>query len=189
MKVWKYGSMQVCNYSSTRSLGAHWAPTSSWRPIGPAFCPFFDFVLAHQQQRSTRVTFFNYETRMRLSSIQSCRWRRDENFLTLNLRLRDEIEIYYLHSQALRRESEIFWSDLSFRDENESSELLTFNELSDFNGLNKLWVSGFLVAPKPTGVATVQAISLLHDFYFAFPLGSLLKYCQLRLWFFPGDKN
>ena len=27
-------------------------------------------------------------------------------------------------------------------------------ELSDFNGLNKLWVSGFLVAPKPTGVAT-----------------------------------
>ena len=92
MKVWKYGSMQVCNYSSTRSLGAHWAPTSSWRPIGPAFCPFFDFVLAHQQQRSTRVTFFNYETRMRLSSIQSCRWRRDENFLTLNLRLRDEIE-------------------------------------------------------------------------------------------------
>ena len=31
----------------TRSLGARWAPTSSWRPFGPAFCPsgILDFVL------------------------------------------------------------------------------------------------------------------------------------------------
>ena len=31
----------------TRSLGARWAPTSSWRPFGPALGPsgLFDFVL------------------------------------------------------------------------------------------------------------------------------------------------
>ena len=118
MKVWKYGSMQVCNYSSTRSLGAHWAPTSSWRPIGPAFCPFFDFVLAHQQQRSTRVTFFNYETRMRLSSIQSCRWRRDENFLTLNLRFREEIEKNSPSISDIETRSRFIIFILRLRDEN-----------------------------------------------------------------------
>ena len=32
--------------------------------------------------------------------------------------------------------------------------LLTFPELSDLKGLGKLWVAVFLVAPKPTGVAT-----------------------------------
>ena len=34
-------------YTNTRSLGARWAPTSSWRPFGPAFCPsgILDFVL------------------------------------------------------------------------------------------------------------------------------------------------
>ena len=55
--------------------------------------------------------FFNLETRMRVSLIQSRTSRRDREFLTLNLRLRDEtekksppieIEIYYLHSQASR---------------------------------------------------------------------------------------
>ena len=31
----------------TRSLGARWAPTFSWQPFGPAFCPsgILDFVL------------------------------------------------------------------------------------------------------------------------------------------------
>ena len=38
-EIWKYGN--------TRSLGPRWAPTSSWRPFGPAFCPsgILDFVL------------------------------------------------------------------------------------------------------------------------------------------------
>ena len=37
----------MCTICTTRSLGARWAPTSSWRPFGPAFCPsgLLDFVL------------------------------------------------------------------------------------------------------------------------------------------------
>ena len=58
--------------------------------------------------------------RMRISPIQSRTSRRDREFLTLNIRLRDdtekkissnlghrdEIEIYYSHSQASKRERE-----------------------------------------------------------------------------------
>ena len=74
--------------------------------------------------------------RMRISPIQSRTSRRDREFLTLNIRLRDdtekkissklrhrdEIEIYYSHSQASRREQEFHWSDLGFRDKNENSK-------------------------------------------------------------------
>ena len=62
---------------------------------------------------------FNLETRMRISPIQSRTSRRDGNFWHLisgietrprkfvfNLRHRDEIEIYYLQFQTLRREQE-----------------------------------------------------------------------------------
>ena len=37
----------VSKIFNTRSLGARWAPTSSWRPFGPAFGPsgLLDFVL------------------------------------------------------------------------------------------------------------------------------------------------
>ena len=59
--------------------------------------------------------------RIRISPIQSFTSRRDREFLTLNIRLRDntekkissnlghpdEIEIYYSHSQASRREQEL----------------------------------------------------------------------------------
>ena len=41
-------------------------------------------------QGSARVIFFNLETRMRVSPIQSCTSRRDREFLKLDLRLRDE---------------------------------------------------------------------------------------------------
>ena len=36
-----------CIIYSTRSLGARWALTSSWRPFEPAFCPsgILEFVL------------------------------------------------------------------------------------------------------------------------------------------------
>ena len=63
--------------------------------------------------------FFNLETRMRISPIQSRTSRRDENLwhlisgfetrprkMSFNLRHRDEIEIYYLQSQTSRRERE-----------------------------------------------------------------------------------
>ena len=43
--------MNHVNYIITISLGARWAPTSSWRPFVPAFCPsgIFDFVLCTLQ--------------------------------------------------------------------------------------------------------------------------------------------
>ena len=76
--------------------------------------------------------FFNFETRMRISPIQSGTSRRDENILTLDLRLRDEIEknsssISVIETRSrfiifilrLQDENEIFyWSYLSFRGEN-----------------------------------------------------------------------
>ena len=37
----------------TQSLGACWAPTSSWRPFGPAFCPLG--LLTSSFGRSGRV--------------------------------------------------------------------------------------------------------------------------------------
>ena len=50
--------------------------------------------------------FFNLETRMRISPDQSRTSRRYENFLHLISGF--EIKIYYLHSQATRREREFF---------------------------------------------------------------------------------
>ena len=43
----KYANMPIWQYNNTRSLWARWAPTSSWRPFGPAFGPsgLLDFVL------------------------------------------------------------------------------------------------------------------------------------------------
>ena len=72
----------------------------------------------------------------RISPIQSRKSRRDPEFLTLNIRLRDdtekkissnlghrdEIKTYYSHSQASRLEREFHWSDLGFRDKNENSK-------------------------------------------------------------------
>ena len=96
--------------------------------------------------------FFNFETRMRISPIQSPTLRRDENFFDswsqasrrdrekffFNLGHRDEIEIYYFHSQASRQEREFLLSDLSFRYENGSSKLLTFPEVSDLKGFTNV---------------------------------------------------
>ena len=71
---------------------------------------------------------------MRISPTQSHASRRDQEFLTLNHASRrerekmsynledwDEIEIYYQHSEALRRDREFPWSDLRLWDENKNS--------------------------------------------------------------------
>ena len=98
---------------------------------------------------------------MRIFPIQSCTLRQDDNFLTLNLGLRDEIkkkstvisstrqsiQSNPIQSRASRRDRDllssfsgsetrtrILWSDLTFWDENKSSKLLTFPEVSDLNG-------------------------------------------------------
>ena len=96
--------------------------------------------------------FFILETRMRVSLIQSRTSRRDREFLTLNLRLRDEtekktsstlrhrdeIEIYYGHSQASRRDREFPWSNLGFQDENENFKSRHLSLNSGLNGLTIL---------------------------------------------------
>ena len=95
-------------------------------------------------QRSTLVTFstsdenenFSYKTRIFWHLISGFETRSRKIFS--NLGHRDEIEIYHLHSQASKWEREFFWSDLSFRDENESSKLLTFPEVSDLNSLTNV---------------------------------------------------
>ena len=78
--------------------------------------------------------FFNFETRMRISPIQSRTSRRDETFLTLNLRLRDEIEKKSPSISGMETRSRFIIFVLRLRDENKSSKLLTFPEVSDLNG-------------------------------------------------------
>ena len=94
-------------------------------------------------QRSTRVTFSTSRREWEFFLFNLAHWdkttifwhfRRDQEKIFSNLGHRDEIEIYYLRSQAPRQEREFFWSDHTFRDENKSSKLLTFPEVSDLNG-------------------------------------------------------
>ena len=75
---------------------------------------------------------------MRISSIQSHTSRRDENFLTLNLRLRDVIEKSSSSISGIKTRSRFIIFILRLRDENKSSKLLTFPEVSDLNGLTNV---------------------------------------------------
>ena len=72
-------------------------------------------------QRSARVIFFNLETRMRISPTQSCTSRRDREFLTLNLRLRDETEKKSPPILSIETRSKFIIFILRLRDENENS--------------------------------------------------------------------
>ena len=54
--------------------------------------------------------FFNIETRMRISPIQSGTSRQEENFLTLDLRLRDEIEKNIIQSRSSRGDRDLLSS-------------------------------------------------------------------------------
>ena len=58
---------------------------------------------------------------MRISSIQSHTSRRDENFLTLNLRLRDEIKKKSPSISGIETRSRFIIFVLRLRDENENS--------------------------------------------------------------------
>ena len=98
-------------------------------------------------QRSTRVTFSTSRREWEFFLFNLAHWDKTTIFWHLisgfetrsrkifsNLGHRDEIKNYYLRFQAPRQEREFFWSDLTFRDENKSSKLLTFPEVSDLNG-------------------------------------------------------
>ena len=73
--------------------------------------------------------FFNLETRMRVSPIQSRPSRRDREFLTLTLRLRDEIEKKFPPISGIEMRSRFIIFILRLRDENENSlDLILFFE-------------------------------------------------------------
>ena len=65
--------------------------------------------------------FFNLETRMRVSPIQSRSSRRDREFLTLTLRLRDETEKKIPPISGIETRSRFIIFILRLRDENKNS--------------------------------------------------------------------
>ena len=65
--------------------------------------------------------FFIIETRMRVSLIQSRTSRRDREFLTLNLRLRDETEKKSPPISGIKTRSRFIIFILRLRDDNENS--------------------------------------------------------------------
>ena len=80
-------------------------------------------------QRSVRVVFFNLKMRMRVSLIQSRSSRRDREFLTLTLRLRDETEKKFPPISGIETRSRFIIFTLRHRDENENSiDLILFFE-------------------------------------------------------------
>ena len=74
-------------------------------------------------------SFFNLETRMRVSPIQSRSSRRDREFLRLTLRLRDETEKKFLPISGIETRSRFIIFTPRLRDENENSlDLISFFE-------------------------------------------------------------
>jgi len=73
--------------------------------------------------------FFNLETRMRVSPIQSRSSRRDREFLTLTLGLWDETEKKFPPISGIEMRSRFIIFTLRLRDENENSlDLISFFE-------------------------------------------------------------
>ena len=133
------------------------------------------------------------ETRKRISHIQSRTSRREREFLSPNLMLRDKTENNFLLSQAWRRDWDLFFSISDYETRREFFNLFSVFETRTriFNiaispreirfcptFLHAILVKFFLSDP---GVPGVQRISLQHALHFAFP-----KYCQTRLWFFTS---
>ena len=96
------------------------------------------FFQSRDENESFSYSVSHIETRPRISDTWSQALRRDREKISSNLGHRDEIEIYYLHSQASRREREFPWCDLGFWDENENSKSCHLSLNSGFNGLTIL---------------------------------------------------
>ena len=145
------------------------------------------------KQRSTRVSFstsrrewefllfnlpYRYETRIFWHLISGFETRSRK--ILLQSQAWDEI--YHLHYQALRREREFFWSDISFRDENESSKLFTLTEVSDLNGLANVH-SG-----RPTIIKCAYDLSRIVFSIAFLLLGLQYHYCRSRRKFIASWK-
>ena len=127
--------------------------------------------------------FSTLAKRTRIYHIQSRTSRRDREFLSPNLMLRDKTENNFLQSQASRRDREFSWSFLSFRDENEKfwyCHIFQRNWIL-LNIFTRKFGEVFFIGPK-------WAWGLIYGsgHLSVFPLGSLTKYCQTRLWVFKG---
>ena len=104
----------------------------------PSESVFLDFSFWPQGHRTwqnahcavvSESRFFNLETRMRVSLIQSRSSRRDREFLTLTLRLRDETEKKFPPISGIETRSRFIIFTLRLRDENENSlDLISFFE-------------------------------------------------------------
>ena len=133
--------------------------------------------------------FFNFETRMRISPIQSRTSRRDETFLTLNLGFETRSRKSLLQSRALRQDRNLLYSfsgfetrtrvilsDLTFRNENESSKLLTFPQVSDLNGHTSVHAN----PGRPTTTKCAYDLSRIVFSVAFLLLGLQYHYCPSR---------
>ena len=96
-------------------------PPTTLGKFGCQICAKHKILLSVDDPEVNESHFFNFETRMRISSIQSRTSRRDENFLTLNLGLRDEIEKNSPSISDIETRSRFIIFILRLRDENENS--------------------------------------------------------------------
>ena len=73
-----------------------------------------EYYSSYFESEVSETHFFILETRMRVFLIHSRTSRRDREFLTLNLRLRDETEKNVIQSQASRRDRDLLSSISDF---------------------------------------------------------------------------
>ena len=106
-----FGGNDTCDGNSTES-----------RECLTSHCPGYDPEVSESR-------FFNLETRMRVSRIQSRSSRPDREFLTLTLRLRAETEKKFPPISGIETRSRFIIFTLRHRDENENSlDLILFFE-------------------------------------------------------------
>ena len=101
----------------------------SYWPIVEALSCIYDALVRDTPPEVSESRFFNLETRMRVSRFKSRSSRRDREFLTLTLRLRDETEKKFLPILGIETKSRFIIFTLRLRDENENSlDLILFFE-------------------------------------------------------------
>ena len=113
---------------------------------------------------------------MRISPIQSRTLRREETFFTLNLGLRDEIKKKSPSISGIETRSRFIIFILRLRDENESSKLATFPEVSDLNGLTNEHAN----PGRPTIIKCAYDLSRIVFSIAFLLLGLQYHYCPSR---------
>ena len=114
---------------------------------------------------------------MRISPIQSRTLRRDREFLTLNLRLRDKTEKKYPPILGIETRSRFIIFILRFRDENENFlDLISVCENSKSCHLSlKSGLNGLTILHAISGRLTIVSLSDLNE------RNSLLRYTPMLI--------